>query len=151
MYEKGYVLTYGVRGGYKPDYQQYNNTLSTTIEELVREAALGNWTRANFQTRVANVTGTNEKIYTLVQCSPDLSAMNCSACLNSVYSYIPRCCYHAPGGHVIHANCMLKYSNQSFFGGDADAHHSGAHRGLILSCFHIFYLVVFLSMYFIQI
>ncbi|KAJ8442264.1 hypothetical protein Cgig2_011187 [Carnegiea gigantea] len=138
LYRKGFVLSYGGIGGIIPNYEHYNKTLSMSITELVKEAALGQWTRTNFATRVANVTGSNEKIYTLVQCSPDISAMNCSSCLADLYSYVPaRCCGPTSGAYVNHANCMLMYNNQSFFGGGhAPDDHSGAHGGFVSFPFH---------------
>jgi len=145
LYRKGFVLSYGGRGRIVPNYEQYNRTLSRTIQGLVKEAAVGKWARTNFATRVTNVTGSsNEKIYTLVQCSPDISAMNCSSCLDDLYSYIPtRCCGPTSGADAIHANCMLMYNNQSFFGGGhAPDDHSGAYGGLIPGSFLVCFLLL---------
>jgi len=115
-YKKGNFLTSSTGGGKVSDYHLYNQTLTTTIEGLITEAAQGNWTNPYFETRVAQVAQSNEKIYTLVQCTPDISAIDCGRCLEESYSYLPECCNGNQEGDVIHANCWIMYSNQSFFG-----------------------------------
>ncbi|XP_021719481.1 putative cysteine-rich repeat secretory protein 5 [Chenopodium quinoa] len=92
--------------------QQYNTTLMSTLQELAREAEYGNWTKANFATKVIDVTGSQEKIYVLVQCTPDISAMNCSNCISSLYSSFRPV---AIGGRVLGYNCLMKFNNESFF------------------------------------
>ncbi|XP_021766711.1 cysteine-rich receptor-like protein kinase 25 [Chenopodium quinoa] len=92
--------------------QQYNTTLMSTLQELAREASYGNWTKANFATKVVDVTGSQEKIYVLVQCTPDISAMNCSNCISNLYSTFRPV---AIGGRVLGFNCLMKFNNEPFF------------------------------------
>ncbi|KAJ8444523.1 hypothetical protein Cgig2_028338 [Carnegiea gigantea] len=115
-YMNGSVMSFGKIGGKASNYQQYNETLTATIEGLVKEAALGNWSNPYFETRVVQVARSKERIYTLVQCTSDISMVNCSKCLGELYSFLPECCNGTQGALVIHANCLLKYNNQSFFG-----------------------------------
>lgn len=74
-----------------------------TIQKLIIEAAFGNWTKRNFETKIA------KNVYVLVQCTGEL------------YSRIPDCCNGTQGGYVAYGNCLMKYNSQSFFGG---AYHS---------------------------
>lgn len=115
-YKEGSVLSPSGLGAKVTNYQQYNQTLSTTVERLVREADFGNWSKPDFETRVVGVDESSEKIYVLVQCTPDISPRNCSKCLGELYSELPKCCNGTQGGQVIHANCLMMYNNQSFFG-----------------------------------
>ncbi|XP_048491584.1 cysteine-rich repeat secretory protein 38 [Beta vulgaris subsp. vulgaris] len=116
VYEEGLVFTYQAIGKNMTNYEQYNETLSNSMQGIVKEAGYGNWTKANFATRTVEVTGSHEKIYTLVQCRPDISPVNCGKCLGELYSYIPDCCSGSSGGVLVHANCLMKYNNESFYG-----------------------------------
>ncbi|XP_074267281.1 putative cysteine-rich repeat secretory protein 6 [Silene latifolia] len=126
-YKKGgSVFPGGIIGGKVADYTLYNKTLSTTVEGLIREAGYGNWTRTNFATRVVPVSGSRDKIHVLVQCTPVISAKNCSQCLQEVYDSVPKSFrspgefkhrFHPIGGEVINGNCILKFSNQTLIGG----------------------------------
>ncbi|KNA14374.1 hypothetical protein SOVF_108010, partial [Spinacia oleracea] len=119
VYEEGLVFSHNSIGENVSvsDYRQYNETLSNTVQGLIIEAGNGNnWDKTNFATRVVEVTGSREKIYVLVQCTADISPMDCGNCLRELYSRIPDCCNGSQGGLLIHANCLMKYNNQSFFG-----------------------------------
>lgn len=143
IYEKDYLFTLGPDSSPKEsNFKEYNQTLSSTIDGLVKEAAIGNWTRPNFAMRVVDVMGSNgdEKIYALVQCTPDLAAVNCSRCLGDLHSRIPICCNGTPGGMIIHASCMIMYDNESFFDSN------GGCPIFVLRYLHV-YFVVLLSMY----
>ncbi|XP_057544057.1 cysteine-rich repeat secretory protein 38-like [Amaranthus tricolor] len=116
LYEEGFGLTYQPIGNNVTNYKEYNKVLLDTMQSLVEEARYGNWTKANFTTREVEVTGYKEKIYVLVQCTPDISAINCSNCLSELSSRVPNCCNNSQGGVLAHANCLMKYDNRSFFG-----------------------------------
>src|SRR5688572_28621655 len=87
LYEQGFGLTYQPIGSNVTNYKEYKKVLLDTMQSLVEEARYGNWTKANFATRVVKATGYNEKIYVLVQCTPDISAINCSNCLSELSSH----------------------------------------------------------------
>ncbi|XP_047336129.1 cysteine-rich repeat secretory protein 38-like [Impatiens glandulifera] len=77
-----------------------------------------------------------KKVYGLVQCTRDLSGVNCKKCIDDAISRLPSCCYGKEGGRVVvgscsvryeiypffnvdfiwYDNCMLKYSNEDFYG-----------------------------------
>ncbi|XP_074267280.1 antimicrobial ginkbilobin-2-like protein [Silene latifolia] len=135
-YKEGFVISMGNIGGKVANYTPYNRTLSTTIEGLIKEAGSGNWTRTNFATRVVPVTGSRDEIHVLVQCIPVISARNCSRCLQEVYDYVPTHCNGTEGGVVVHANCIVKFSNQSFIG--------GAYRSLNPSYLHVYGVILIL-------
>ncbi|KMT03394.1 hypothetical protein BVRB_8g190820 [Beta vulgaris subsp. vulgaris] len=122
------------------NYRQYNETLSNATRELITEASYGNWTKPNSATRVVEVIGSHEKIYMMVQCTPDISAMNCSKCLGKLYPILPDCCNGTQGGQILHANCFMMYNNQSFF--------SSAYHNHMPHYIHVI-LIMLLNMYFV--
>uniref|UniRef100_A0A803NE75 Gnk2-homologous domain-containing protein n=1 Tax=Chenopodium quinoa TaxID=63459 RepID=A0A803NE75_CHEQI len=61
VYEKGRSLDSDSIGEKVTDYNNYNEKLSSTIQGLIREAELGNWTQPNFETRVVDVKGSNDE------------------------------------------------------------------------------------------
>ncbi|XP_056687886.1 putative cysteine-rich receptor-like protein kinase 9 [Spinacia oleracea] len=81
-YEDGRWLDSDSIGEEVEDYHHYNETLSMTIQKLIIEAAFGNWTKRNFETKIA------KNVYVLVQCTGEL------------YSRIPDCCNGTQGGYV---------------------------------------------------
>ncbi|WRX26761.1 Protein kinase domain - like 10 [Theobroma cacao] len=68
-----------------------------------------------FATEEANITSFST-IYTLAQCTPDLSAFNCYTCLQTAISYLPICCHGRRGGRVIFPSCNVRYELYPFTG-----------------------------------
>ncbi|CAA6668745.1 unnamed protein product [Spirodela intermedia] len=62
-----------------------------------------------------------EKIYGLVQCTRDLTAESCDACLRSEISDIPWCCDGRKGARVLGGSCHLRYEMSPFFNVSAAA------------------------------
>lgn len=115
LYEKGMEIDYLPIGKNVTNLKSYNETLSKLFQGLIKEAGYGNWSKASFATRTVKVPGSQEKIYILVQCTPDISPRNCSQCLGELYSDLQyRGNYQ--GAFIAHANCLMKYDNRSFFG-----------------------------------
>ncbi|KAI9198760.1 hypothetical protein LWI28_021702 [Acer negundo] len=91
---------------------QFNQVLRTLLEGLrskaasggsVRKFAAGNTSAPDFKT-----------LYALVQCTPDLSEMECNDCLVTITGYIPRCCNGKEGGRVVAPSCNLRYEVYRF-------------------------------------
>nr|GMC89931.1 putative receptor-like protein kinase At4g00960 [Ipomoea batatas] len=64
-----------------------------------------------------NTTGPDlQSIYAVVQCSPELSATDCSDCLTSAFGDLSKCpCHGKRRGGIIRPSCNLRYENYSFF------------------------------------
>ena len=75
----------------------------------LRKFAVGNATAPNFQT-----------LYALMQCTPDLSELDCSNCLDGAMGYIPECCDGKQGGRVIKPSCSLRFEVGLFYDPSAD-------------------------------
>ncbi|KAI4295834.1 hypothetical protein L6164_035835 [Bauhinia variegata] len=59
----------------------------------------------------------DKTIYALVQCTGDLSAADCSACLKSAIKDIPGCCYASIGARILSRSCYLRYEFYPFYEG----------------------------------
>ncbi|PSS05794.1 Cysteine-rich repeat secretory protein [Actinidia chinensis var. chinensis] len=58
--------------------------------------------------------GESEKLYGLVQCTRDLSTVDCKKCLDSAISELPNCCDGKEGGRVVGGSCNFRYEIYPF-------------------------------------
>ncbi|EOY28584.1 Cysteine-rich RLK 10, putative [Theobroma cacao] len=96
----------------EPD--QFMELLGNTMQEIATRAA-DDQSGKKFATEEANITSFST-IYTLAQCTPDLSAFNCYTCLQTAISYLPICCHGRRGGRVIFPSCNVRYELYPFTG-----------------------------------
>lgn len=68
----------------------------------------------------------DKTIYALVQCTRDLSAKDCSECLQSAISDVPGCCYGSIGARVLSRSCYLRYEIYAFYLGASEPTSSSA-------------------------
>ena len=69
-----------------------------------RKFAMGNATAPNFQT-----------LFSLVQCTPDLSEKNCSDCLVEAFGNIPQCGGGKQGGRFHTPSCYFIFQVYPFY------------------------------------
>ncbi|GLU23243.1 hypothetical protein SLE2022_392650 [Rubroshorea leprosula] len=93
----------------------FNNTLYPLLYNLSNSAASGDSHR-KFATGTAPVPP-NVTIYALVQCTPDLSQLQCSSCLSDAIAQIPDCCNRKQGGRVITPSCNFRFEIYPFYNG----------------------------------
>ncbi|KAK7269973.1 hypothetical protein RIF29_22801 [Crotalaria pallida] len=95
----------------------YGWLLANTFSEAVAEAAnAGPAGTKKFATKNASLPGSQkQKVYTLVQCTQDLSSQDCNRCLGDIMSNIPFCCLANDGGMVLYPSCSLMYSSDLFY------------------------------------
>uniref|UniRef100_A0A3B6QB81 Cysteine-rich receptor-like protein kinase n=1 Tax=Triticum aestivum TaxID=4565 RepID=A0A3B6QB81_WHEAT len=61
---------------------------------------------------------TYPKIYSLAQCTPDMSAAQCRSCLRDIIvQYTPRYFLGKPGGRILGVRCSFRFETYSFFAG----------------------------------
>ncbi|KAK6142469.1 hypothetical protein DH2020_022817 [Rehmannia glutinosa] len=58
--------------------------------------------------------GEYAKIYGMVQCSRDLSRVDCKKCVDDAISELPRCCGGKQGGRVVGGSCNIRYETYPF-------------------------------------
>ncbi|ONI11306.1 hypothetical protein PRUPE_4G100700 [Prunus persica] len=99
-------------------YARNELVLNTLLGILSDRAASGDSLK-KFAAGHATVSG-GEKIYALVQCTPDLDKQNCSNCLKQSVSEIQTCC-GGKGGRVLRPSCNLRYEAGLFFESTANS------------------------------
>ncbi|XP_019171559.1 PREDICTED: cysteine-rich receptor-like protein kinase 10 [Ipomoea nil] len=96
---------------------QFNEDLRKLLADLGSQAAKGS---SFLKFAAGKTTGPDfQPIYALVQCTPDLSAQDCSACLNASFGEISnsKCdkCYGKRGAGIIWPSCNFRYGSERFF------------------------------------
>ncbi|KAK9936143.1 hypothetical protein M0R45_013003 [Rubus argutus] len=60
-----------------------------------------------------------QKLYSLVQCTPDLSSTSCDRCLRGAIAQLPGCCTGKQGGRVLYPSCNIRYEVYPFYATEA--------------------------------
>ncbi|KAI4305254.1 hypothetical protein L6164_028629 [Bauhinia variegata] len=81
---------------------------------VVAEASNSSGSPKNFATKSDNISAF-QTLYTLAQCTPDLSSKDCDMCLRDVMGDIPRCCLGKQGVRVLYPSCNLRYELYPFY------------------------------------
>ncbi|XP_062088348.1 cysteine-rich receptor-like protein kinase 44 [Humulus lupulus] len=96
----------------------YFSSLKRLLDDLRSIAASGDSLR-KYATGSASAPDVST-IYALVQCTPDLSELQCIHCLDMVYGLIPQCCDGKVGGRVVGRTCNIRYEKYLFYGSTDD-------------------------------
>lgn len=96
-----------------PNAELFSQVLRNLLASLQAQAASGGSLR-KFDTGEANVRDI-QKVYALVQCTPDLSQLQCNNCLNAAIEVLPESDDLKKGGRVVGPNCELWYDNYMFY------------------------------------
>nr|XP_025679208.1 cysteine-rich receptor-like protein kinase 25 [Arachis hypogaea] len=83
------------------------------MSNLIDKAIAGD-SRRKYAAASVNSTGF-QNIYGVVQCTPDLSSLECDQCLEGHVSDIPACCDGKKGGRVLSPSCYIRYEVYPFF------------------------------------
>lgn len=100
------------------NYQRFNRSLTATSEAVIDEAAFGSANNGSSSSRLGfatkeGIVSSNETIYALAQCTPDIVGVNCSRCLRSAFNRIKG---RAPAAVSTMAHkCHLRFDNVSFY------------------------------------
>ena len=100
------------------NYDQFSQDLMTLLDSKRVQAATGGSLR---KFAAGNATApNNQTLYSVVQCTPDLSDQDCSDCLVGAMRDIPTCCDGKQGGRVIRPSCNLRFEVGLFYDATAD-------------------------------
>nr|POF03092.1 cysteine-rich receptor-like protein kinase 26 [Quercus suber] len=91
------------------DVEGFNDGLRPLLDSLRNRAASGNSTHKFALKSVA--APKFQTIYSLVECTPDLSELDCSSCLQRLQDYIPLCCDGKQGLKFVTPSCDLRFPN----------------------------------------
>ncbi|KAF8409482.1 hypothetical protein HHK36_005558 [Tetracentron sinense] len=98
---------------------RFNQLLADTMAGLASRATSGQSSR-NFATEEANFTAF-QTLYSLVQCTPDISGSDCNRCLRSGIATLPSCCSGRQGARVLRPSCIVRYELYPFYKIEAPA------------------------------
>ncbi|XP_022139941.1 cysteine-rich receptor-like protein kinase 10 [Momordica charantia] len=96
------------------DKAGFNQLVMSTLRATAARAANATAVGELFATQQANFTS-ERTLYTLAQCTGDLSNSNCEDCLRQAVGAIPGCCSNKQGGRVLYPSCYVRYEIYSFY------------------------------------
>ncbi|XP_044461362.1 putative cysteine-rich receptor-like protein kinase 16 [Mangifera indica] len=91
----------------------FDQIWESLMDRLVTKASMGS-SMLKFATGEANLT-LFRKIYSLMQCTPDLPPSNCDYCLRQSVSKYQSCCHGKQGGYVDRPNCVFRWDLYPFY------------------------------------
>ncbi|KAK4858410.1 hypothetical protein QYF36_015936 [Acer negundo] len=94
-------------------YGQFNITLAALMNRLVNQAVSSSNFFAVGDSNLPDFT--NNSIYGLVQCTPDIMPSDCNICLSNCVSQIPQCCIENNGGRVYSPSCNIRFEPYLFY------------------------------------
>ncbi|MBA0600004.1 hypothetical protein Gorai_006203 [Gossypium raimondii] len=89
---------------------QFNETFPMLMEILMKNASSG----SKFATGNMNFTD-SEKVYGLVQCTPNISNTDCRICLQGAMVELSECCGKKQGGRVLRPSCIAWFELSLFY------------------------------------
>eukprot|EP00258_Populus_trichocarpa_P039112 XP_024455131.1 cysteine-rich receptor-like protein kinase 10 isoform X2 [Populus trichocarpa] len=103
--------------------QRFNNLVGAAANDLAARAASAPPGAKKF---AVNKTSFNafQNIYSLAQCTPDLSSSDCNRCLSAAIAGLPNCCSSKIGGRVLFPSCYIHYEITEFYNATAVAAES---------------------------
>ncbi|XP_022720578.1 cysteine-rich receptor-like protein kinase 10 isoform X2 [Durio zibethinus] len=96
------------------DQEHFDQILADTINNAATLAVNATLGLQNFATIEANISGF-QTLYSLVQCTPDLSSTDCNTCLRGAIADLPNCCSGKQGGRVLTPSCNIRYEVFPFY------------------------------------
>ncbi|XP_015941426.1 cysteine-rich receptor-like protein kinase 25 [Arachis duranensis] len=99
--------------GNVPDESHFMTVLGDTMNSVAEQAAKGGADK-KFGTKEANISSF-QTLYTLAQCTPDLSEFGCQKCLKIGTGQLPSCCDGKLGGRVLIPSCNVRFELYPFY------------------------------------
>ncbi|KAJ6364031.1 hypothetical protein OIU76_029050 [Salix suchowensis] len=96
------------------DPQRFNNLVATSVNDSATQAASAPSGAKKFAVNETYVDGF-QNIYSLAQCTPDLSSFDCNKCLRAVIARLPICCSSKIGARVYSPSCYIHYEITEFY------------------------------------
>jgi len=91
--------------------------MDSTLDSLVPLAS-NNVTGKKFETKEVEFNSSlaaSQTLFSLVQCTPDLSVSDCYKCLRVAIGTLPSCCYGRQGARVLLPSCNIRYEVSPFY------------------------------------
>uniref|UniRef100_A0A2N9F953 Gnk2-homologous domain-containing protein n=1 Tax=Fagus sylvatica TaxID=28930 RepID=A0A2N9F953_FAGSY len=97
-----------------PEVERFNKLLATMIDDLVTQATSAQPNAKKFATKEANFSS-SLTLYSLVQCTPDLSSFSCNKCIRGAVANLPYCCGGKQGAMILYPSCVVRYETYPFY------------------------------------
>lgn len=91
----------------------FNNLLKTVFGDLVTQAQSAQLGAKMFATKEAMFSSLT--LYSLVQCTPDLSSFDCNKCLWGAIANLPNSCNGKQGAMGLYTSCSVRYDVHPFY------------------------------------
>ncbi|MBA0811721.1 hypothetical protein Gohar_003593 [Gossypium harknessii] len=105
---------YLINTGNVSNQERFNQILATTMNDGAALALNDTLPLKKFATSEANVSRF-QTLYSLLQCTPDLTTSDCSTCLRGAIADLPNCCDGKQGGRVLTPSCSIRYELYPFY------------------------------------
>ncbi|KAF7141159.1 hypothetical protein RHSIM_Rhsim06G0157200 [Rhododendron simsii] len=92
------------------DPSYFNEKSKELLGKLAEEAYVSSKMFATGEMQIEE----SKKIYGLVQCTRDLSSVDCKKCIDGAISELPSCCDGKEGGRVVGGSCKVGYEIYPF-------------------------------------
>ena len=92
---------------------RFNDVLAKAMNSLATRAANSD-SGTKFATEEDEFTS-SKSLYSLGQCTPDLTESDCSRCFQSAIAALPTCCNGKQGGRVLLPSCNIRYELYPFY------------------------------------
>ncbi|XVE51177.1 hypothetical protein DITRI_Ditri02bG0018500 [Diplodiscus trichospermus] len=92
----------------------FNQIVGDSMNVAVTLALNATFGLRNFATREANYSRF-QTLYTLVQCTPDLSRADCNTCLRGAVADLESCCSGKQGARRLNPSCNVRYEVYPFY------------------------------------
>ncbi|KAH7837767.1 hypothetical protein Vadar_017769 [Vaccinium darrowii] len=97
----------------------FREVLGQVMDNIVARASSDD-SGKKFATADANYSPL-QHLYGLAQCTPDLSASDCSNCLRNGISTLSHCCHASQGARVLFPSCYVRYEMYPFYNASVGA------------------------------
>ncbi|KAL0012673.1 hypothetical protein SO802_007781 [Lithocarpus litseifolius] len=92
----------------------FNKLLANMFDDLVTQAESAQLGAKMFATKEANFSA-SLTLYSLVQCTPDLSSFDCNKCLRGAIANLPSYCSGKLGAMILYPSCNVRYDVHPFY------------------------------------
>ncbi|TKY46232.1 Cysteine-rich receptor protein kinase 25 [Spatholobus suberectus] len=96
---------------FHPEPESFMRLLFLTMNQTADEASHHHKKYATRQTSVLQ----SQTLYSLAQCTPDLSPRDCRTCLSEAIGELSSCCKGRIGGRVLYPSCNIRYELYPFY------------------------------------
>ncbi|KAB1206632.1 Cysteine-rich receptor-like protein kinase 25 [Morella rubra] len=96
----------------EPD--RFDLLVTDTLKDLASQVSSVGLEAKKYGTKEGNFTA-RQTLYSLAQCTPDISSSDCNSCLQKAIANVPGCCSGKQGGRVLFPSCNIRHEVYLFY------------------------------------